>query len=181
VSARIRVVLGHGASGTAAQMAPHVKALRARGLDAHAIDLPKRKAEAAVPAYRDALAALPGRETDARLAIGGQSYGGRVASLMLADDPAAADALVLICYPLHAPGAAATWEGRAAHLPRIGVPTLFVSGEADPLARIDLLRDAATRVPDATLRTWPGVGHSLVPVLDEAMDVVEAWLRDRLG
>jgi hypothetical protein len=46
----IRCFLGHGASGTAASMAPFVAGLRARGVDAKAIDLPKRKAEDAVPA-----------------------------------------------------------------------------------------------------------------------------------
>ena len=46
-----RIFLGHGASGTAASMAPFVDGLRSRGLDASAIDLPKRKAEDAVPAF----------------------------------------------------------------------------------------------------------------------------------
>ena len=55
----VRVVLAHGASGDAASMRPHVDGLRDRGIDAHAIDLPKRKAEDAVPAYVAALAALP--------------------------------------------------------------------------------------------------------------------------
>ena len=39
-----RCYLGHGASGTAASMAPFVEGLRARGIDATAVDLPKRKA-----------------------------------------------------------------------------------------------------------------------------------------
>lgn len=161
-------------------MRPHVTALQARGFDAHAINLPKRKAEAAVPAWRDAVAALAPGDSVGRLAIGGQSFGGRVASLWLADDPSAADALVLFSYPLHAPGGADTWESRAAHLPRIRAPALFLSGESDPLARFDLLEQAVRRLPDATLRSWPGLGHSLVPVLDEAIDVLEAWLRERL-
>ena len=46
-----RIFLGHGASGTAASMAPFVDGLRRRGFDATAIDLPKRKAEDAVPAF----------------------------------------------------------------------------------------------------------------------------------
>ena len=43
----MRIVLAHGASGTAASMRPHVDGLRARGTDALAIDLPVRKAEMA--------------------------------------------------------------------------------------------------------------------------------------
>ena len=51
VRVAIRCFLGHGASGTAASMAPFVQGLRARGIAATAIDLPKRKAEDAVPAF----------------------------------------------------------------------------------------------------------------------------------
>ena len=174
---RTRVVLAHGASGTAEQMQPHVDGLIARGFDAHAIDLPTRKAESAIPVYRDVLASLPPSGQGSRVAIGGQSYGGRVATLLAADDPAGIDALVLFSYPLHAPGRAASWEGRAVHLPRITLPTLFLSGEADPLARIDLLREAAGRMPKATLRTWSGQGHWLGSVLDEALDATAEWLR----
>ena len=42
---RVKVYMGHGASGDASSMAPFVAGLRARGVDAVAIDLPKRKAE----------------------------------------------------------------------------------------------------------------------------------------
>src|SRR5450759_1189701 len=45
------LVLGHGASGSAATMAPHVAGLRARAIDARTIDLPKGRAERAVPRY----------------------------------------------------------------------------------------------------------------------------------
>jgi len=50
------LVLGHGASGSAATMAPHVAGLRARGIDARAIDLPKGRAERAVPRFAALLA-----------------------------------------------------------------------------------------------------------------------------
>ena len=46
-----RIYLGHGASGTAASMRPWVDGLRDRGFEAHAVELPKRKAEDAVPAF----------------------------------------------------------------------------------------------------------------------------------
>src|SRR5438874_709028 len=49
VKPRVRVYLGHGASGSAATMEPFAAGLRARGVDAVAIDLPKRRAEDAVP------------------------------------------------------------------------------------------------------------------------------------
>jgi len=54
------------------------------------------------------------------------------------------------------------------------------SGESDPFARIDLLRRAvAERLPSAELVTWPRLGHTLGPVLDEVLDRVAAFARDR--
>ena len=46
------VNLAHGASGSAASMAPHVEGLEKRGVRARAIQLPVRKAEEAIGAYR---------------------------------------------------------------------------------------------------------------------------------
>ena len=169
--ARVRVYLGHGASGIAASMRPYLRALRARGLDASGLDLPRRgrsviKAEAAVPAL---LAAVPGA---ARAAVGGHSYGGRVASLAAAQVPFGA--LVLLSYPLHRPGHPESL--RTEHWPRIGCPVLLLSGESDPFARIDLLRQAVRRLPRAQLWTYPGLGHGLLPVLEDAADRIVAFV-----
>src|SRR6478609_9436496 len=172
----MRVVLGHGASGSAASMQPHVSGLRARGIEAKAIDLPKRKAEEAVAAYLAASGAGPD------VVVGGHSYGGRVASLLVAgtdDDPAPHRfaGLVLLSYPLHRPGSP-EWEPRTRHWERIRIPALFLSGESDPFARIDLLRLAIDqRLPNAQLVTYPKLGHGLAPVLDDALDRVAAFVR----
>ena len=56
---------------------------------------------------------------------------------------------------------------------------LLLSGEADPFARIDLLRTAVDRLGDATLRTWPRVGHGVGPVLDEAVEEIIGFLGAR--
>ena len=169
----MRVVIAHGASGSAASMRPHVDGLVSRGLRASAIDLPVRRAEAAVEAYRAATLAFA--EAREELVIGGQSYGGRVASLLAAEGPGWAG-LVLLCYPLHRPGQPEA-EGRVAHWPRLRAPVLLLSGEADPFARIDLLRRAVEEhLPQAELVTWPRLGHSLAPVLDEALDRVAAFV-----
>src|SRR5215510_7705622 len=77
-SSMLRIYLGHGASGTAASMKPWVDGLRARGFEAHALDLPKRKAEDAVAAFEAQVPDEPG------VVIGGHSFGGRVASLAAA-------------------------------------------------------------------------------------------------
>lgn len=172
----MEVILAHGASGNAASMAPQVTGLRARGIDARAIDLPVRKAEEATGAYLAASGPLPG------LVIGGHSYGGRVASLLAAEREAAGQpgpaGLVLLSYPLHRPGSP-DGEVRSAHWSAIRCPVLLLSGEADPFARIDLLRAAvAEHLPAARLVTWPKLGHGLKPVLDEALDLVAAFVRE---
>ena len=171
-----RIVFAHGASGTAASMRPHVEGLRARGVDAHAIDIPRRRAEDAVPAYIAAVAALPTTVPGTRLVIGGHSYGGRVASLLAADGRLSDLAgLVCLSYPLHRPGAPD--DGlRTEHWPRIAVPTLILEGEVDPFSRIDLLRAAMPLLPRGRLVTFPRLGHGLLPVLDTALDALVEWL-----
>ncbi|HEY0444035.1 MAG TPA: alpha/beta family hydrolase [Candidatus Limnocylindrales bacterium] len=166
----IRVYLGHGASGTAASMAAHVAGLVARGVAAQAIDLPRKRAEDAVPALR---AIVP--DGPATVA-GGQSYGGRVASLAAAEPGAGYAGLVLLSYPLHRPGDPA-FDARTSHWPAIGCPVLLLSGEADPFARIDLLRTAVGRLGSAELVTYPRLGHTLKPVLDDALDRVAAFVK----
>ena len=166
----LRIFLGHGASGTAASMAPFVDGLRRRGLDATAIDLPKRKAEDAVPAFHLVVPSA------ADVVVGGHSYGGRVASLAAAEPDAPYAALVLFSYPLHPPGAPERTDARIAHWPAIACPVLLLSGESDPFARIDLLRAKVPLLRDAELVTYPRLGHTLKPVLDDVLDRVAAFL-----
>ena len=172
----MRIVIAHGASGDAASMGAHVTGLAQRGIDATAIDLPLRKAEAAVPIYRETSLAMP--EAPAQLVLSGQSYGGRVASLLAAAEPDAYAGLVCFSYPLHRPGQP-EWDARSSHWPAIKVPVLLLSGESDPFARLELLNQAIeARLPTARLVTYPKVGHSLKPVLDEALDRVAEFMRD---
>jgi predicted alpha/beta-hydrolase family hydrolase len=168
-----RIFLAPGASGTIDRLHPHRDGLVARGLDVELVPLPKGAAERAVPVYREAVPDAVRRS----VAIGGHSFGGRVASLIAAESPPAA--LVLLSYPLHAPGRQDAWRDRTSHWPEIRCPVLLLAGEADPFARVDLLRTAVEQLPDATLRTWPRLGHGLGPVLDEALDAVVAFLRER--
>ncbi|HZC33908.1 MAG TPA: alpha/beta family hydrolase [Candidatus Bathyarchaeia archaeon] len=174
----VRFYVGHGASGNAASMAAHVRGLVARGIDARAIDLPLRKAEAAVEALRAIVPdgpQAPGADRNP-IAVGGQSYGGRVASLAAAEPDTDYAALVLFSYPLHAPGAPDRAAERTAHWPAIRCPVLLLSGEADPFARIELLRAAVPLLRDAELVTYPRLGHTLKPVLDDALDRTAAFL-----
>jgi hypothetical protein len=167
--------LGHGASGTSASMAPFVDGLRARGLTATAIDLPRRKAEDAVPAFHLVVPSTPG------VAVGGHSYGGRVASLAAAEPDAPYAALVLFSYPLHPPGAPERTDARIAHWPSIRCPVLLLSGESDPFARIELLRVAVGLLAHAELVTYPRLGHTLKPVLADVLDRTAAFLRGVSG
>ncbi|HEY7451729.1 MAG TPA: alpha/beta family hydrolase [Candidatus Limnocylindria bacterium] len=164
----LHVHLAPGASGTSASMRPWTDGLAARGFPASTVALPRGTAERAIPVYRAAVTPGPS------VVIGGQSFGGRVASLIAADESPAG--LVLLCYPLHRPGHPETADDRTAHWPRIGCPVLLLSGEADPFARIELLRAAVPRLPEAELVTWPGIGHGLNRVREDALDRIAAWL-----
>lgn len=165
----LHVYLGHGASGNAASMAPFVDGLRRRGLTADAVDLPVRKAEDAVPAWRAAVPDGPGT------VVGGQSYGGRVSTLAAADGADYAG-IVLFCFPLHPPGRPENADARSAHFPSITCPVLLLSGEADPFAKIDLLRKAVATLPNAELVTYPRLGHGLKPVLGDVLDRVRDFV-----
>lgn len=167
----LRVFLGHGASGTAASMRPFVDGLAARGIEAFALDLPRRRAEDAVAAFEAQVPEGPG------IVIGGHSYGGRVASLSAAAGRRSYAALVCFSYPLHRPGAPETAAARTAHWPSIACPVLLLCGESDPFARIDLLRAAVPSLPGAQLVTYPRLGHTLRPVLDDVLDRTAAFLR----
>lgn len=163
------IFLAHGASGTATSMRPHVDGLRRRGLAAAAVSLPKGPAERAIPRYREA--ASPG----AAAIIGGHSFGGRVASLLAAEETYAG--LVLLSYPLHPPGRTERWEERIPHWPRIACPVLLLSGDRDPFARIELLRDAVEQLPSHELVVYPGLRHGIGPHLEDALDRIAAFAR----
>ena len=125
-------------------------------------------------------------------AAGGKSYGGRVASLAVADGMAA-DALVFYGYPLHPPGAPERL--RVDHWPAIDVPCLFLEGTSDPFCDLDLLREHLPRLKgDATLHVVDGGDHSLrvrrgegrpargeVDVLAELAAVAASWFDERVG
>jgi pimeloyl-ACP methyl ester carboxylesterase len=161
------VYLGHGASGNAASMRPHVDGLRKRGIQATALELPKGNAERAAGKI---VATVPIADG---VVIGGHSYGGRAASMVAAEHEVAG--LLLLSYPLHRPGHPE--ELKTEHWKRIRCPVLLLSGESDPFATIALLRRSVKLLREAELFTYPRVGHGLAAVLDDALDRVATFVR----
>ena len=165
------LVLTHGAGGNkdAPLLVAVAEAFAARGVTVLRCDLPYRQirprgAPSPAGAVRDreglraALAVLRPRVTG-RLFLGGHSYGGRQASMLLAADPSLASVLLLQSYPLHPPGKPDNL--RIAHFPRLRTPTLFIHGTTDPFGTLEELEAARTRIPASTkLLTVPG-GHDL--------------------
>jgi predicted alpha/beta-hydrolase family hydrolase len=133
---------------------------------------------AAVRAAADAAPDLP-------LLAGGKSMGGRMTSLAAAEAPlAGVCGLVFFGFPLH-PAGRPSLE-RAAHLARVQLPMLFLQGERDRLADLDLLRPVCAGLRErATLHVVPDADHSFhVPkrsgrsddeVLAELAQTVAEW------
>lgn len=163
------LVLGHGASGTARSMAPWVRQLAMFGVSAEAVNLPKSNAQRAQDVFRASLGAHPSA------AIGGHSYGGRMASLVAADQTVSA--LVLLSYPLHRPGHPE--ELRTEHWPRIACPVLLLSGDRDQFAQISLLHREVAKLRDHELVIYPGQRHGLLPVIAGAAERIATFLDER--
>jgi uncharacterized protein len=155
-------------------MRPYVEALARRDVTAAGVDLPRGSDERAIAAW---LEVAPEGSTDI---IGGQSYGGRMASLVTARSGAAYAGLVLLSYPLHPPGRPERAAERIAHWPAIDCPVLLLSGEADPFARLPLLREAVGKLRDARLVTYPRAGHGLLAQVEAVADEIARFV-EQLG
>ncbi len=95
-----------------------------------------------------------------RVVLGGQSYGGRQATMLCAAEPKLADGILLTSYPLHPPGKPA--QLRVQHFPDLKVPTLFIEGTRDPFGTIEEIEKALKLIPAKTkLVPVEGVGHDL--------------------
>ena len=119
-----------------------------------------------------------------RLVFGGKSMGGRMASHLAAAGEAV-DGLLFLGYPLHPAGKPDRL--RVAHLARISVPMLFLTGTRDALCRLDLLRAAVAPLPHATVHVIDDGDHSFAvrrssgrdaaAVRAELVEASVAWLR----
>ena len=191
---------GAGATQTSAFMVEFATGLAARGIDAVTFNFlygeqgrripdPNDRLEAC---YRAVIAAVR-QQTIAggdRLAIGGKSMGGRIASQVAAAGMGDLVGLVFLGYPLHPPGR--TDRLRADHLPDIKAPMLFVQGSRDAFGTPDELRPIlAPLQPLADLQIVEGGDHSFkVPkkfglaqgdVHRAILDHVAEWLHERVA
>jgi predicted alpha/beta-hydrolase family hydrolase len=175
------VVLTHGAGGSRESplLAKICDEWARRGWLAVRYNLPYRRRRPKGPPSGSAASdqagvveaiALAHTLTKGTVIAGGHSYGGRMTSMVIADQSADVDALTLFSYPLHPPGKPE--RARTDHLPRIAVPTVFTHGTADPFGSIDELRLAAALIPAPTeIVEVTGARHDLgsktldVPVL----------------
>src|SRR5437667_8560711 len=110
------LVLTHGAGGNcrAPLLVAAAEAFSAAGLAVLRCDLPFRQRRPQGPPSPSGAAADRAGLSEAVLALcsivtgnvslGGQSYGGRQATMLTAEEPELATALLLFSYPLHPPG-----------------------------------------------------------------------------
>jgi predicted alpha/beta-hydrolase family hydrolase len=165
------LILTHGAGGNArmALLVALAEVFADAGFTVLRCDLPFRQARSFGPprpgeaaadreGLKDAVAAMR-RLVSGRVFLGGQSYGGRQASMLLAAE-GVADGLVLLSYPLHPPSRPD--QPRTQHLPQLNVQTLFVHGTRDPFGSIAEVQAARELIPAKTeLVAVEGAGHDL--------------------
>jgi predicted alpha/beta-hydrolase family hydrolase len=166
------MVLTHGAGGNcnAPLLVAAANAFSESGWHVLRCDLPFRQRRPTGPpspataakdrdGLRCAVAAMRRIAPD-KVLLGGQSYGGRQATMLAAEEPSLVDGLLLFSYPLHPPGKPA--QLRTEHFPRIRVPVVFVYGTADPFGSPRELADAVPAIPaPVKLLRIEGAGHDL--------------------
>lgn len=127
---------------------------------------------------------------DLPLFAGGRSYGGRMTSQAQALAPlTGVKGLVFLGFPLHPAGKPGT--ERADHLENVHIPMLFVSGDRDALAGVDLLKSVVAGLGShATLHLVEHADHGLrVPAKSgrtsaeaqaEAHAAMASWMKGRV-
>lgn len=108
------------------------------------------------------------RERGPKVYLGGQSYGGRQATMLASEDESVADGLLLISYPLHPPGKPE--RSRTDHFGELRTPSLFVHGSKDPFGTLQEMRVALGRISGRNrLLAIENGGHGLIRGKTEAL------------
>ncbi|HYD88075.1 MAG TPA: alpha/beta family hydrolase [Vitreimonas sp.] len=120
------------------------------------------------------------------LFAGGKSFGGRMTSQAHAKAALpGVRGLVFFAFPLHPAGKPS--DERAAHLNDVALPMLFLQGDNDALAELDLLKPVVERLGRrAALKLLAHADHSFhapaksgrkdADVLAEALDAAAEWM-----
>jgi uncharacterized protein len=181
------LVLTHGAGGNCSSE-PLVKvadAFQKAGLAVLRCDLPYRQLRPSGPpppgksaadraGLKLALAALRAI-VKGDVYLGGHSYGGRQASMLVAGEPALSAGLLLLAYPLHPPNKPE--QMRTDHFPKLKTAAVFVHGTADPFASTEEMETALALIPAPTkLVEIDGAGHDLAKGRFDIDRVVAALL-----
>lgn len=127
---------------------------------------------------------------EAALFAGGKSFGGRMTSQAQAEKPLPnVRGLIFLGFPLHPLGKPSM--ERARHLFDIRVPMLFLQGERDEFAKLELLQPLIKELGSlATLKLFPDADHSFhVPartgkkdsdIKKELLDTIRDWIRQQV-
>lgn len=195
------LVLVHGAGSDADSpiLVAMADALAAAGWTVLRCDLPFRQERPSGPPHRGAAerdraglrnaAAALRALAPGRLVLGGHSYGGRQASMLAAEAPGLADALLLLSYPLHPPKKPR--DARTAHFGALRTPAVFVHGTRDGFGTVAELDAARGGIPaTTTLIVAEGAGHDLggargrtrlAALAGQALDALRALLGATAG
>jgi uncharacterized protein len=190
---RALLVFAHGAG--APQTHPWIvavaRALCARGVDVVTFNFLYAEAKRRSPdrndvletTWRAAIQAVCERHEAprGRLFVGGKSMGGRIATQIAAADGAGIAGVVLLGYPLHPPGKPE--QLRAAHLPLVRAPMLFVQGSRDAFGTPDELAPILGTLVNARLFVVRDADHSFsVPKRSgETSDALIARVADEVA
>lgn len=123
---------------------------------------PPDRAPVLLTSWRAAISAAGSAFPRGRLAIGGKSMGGRMATLLASEEdcPAKVDAVVTLGYPFHPPGKPD--KLRTDHFGVIDLPILMVQGTRDPFGTRDDVSGYA--LPAGVTVFWAEDGdHDLKP------------------
>jgi predicted alpha/beta-hydrolase family hydrolase len=169
-AAPLTLVLAHGAGGPmdSGFMTKVARGVAERGFRVARFEFPymharrlgaKRGAPDREPVLRECwLSTIQKLGGGGRLAIGGKSMGGRIASMVA--DQASVRGLVCLGYPFHPPGKPERL--RTAHLAGLATPALILQGERDPFGTRE---DVAgyTLSPAIRIHWIEGGDHSFKP------------------
>jgi hypothetical protein len=109
---------------------------------------------------RRAVALLKERERGP-IFLGGHSYGGRQATILVSEDSQLVDGLLLLSYPLHPPQKPN--QLRTSHFPKLNKAAFFVHGTRDPFGTIQEMSAALKLIPAShVLFEVDGAGHDLL-------------------